>query len=149
VICNDFVHWLDDGQPDAPRASMLLHAATCDACAHELRIAHELDRALTVVVDAPVAATFNDAVIARIHDAHRGRRLFATCVQWLAEPIVSISLAIAIMIAWQHRIVANVVSAMIGPMQSVDVVAVLIALALAPLVLFISWRLLRVSESLA
>jgi hypothetical protein len=109
MTCNDFRQWLDEGRPERPR--MNVHAATCGYCARELRAALELDRILSVVVEAPVHPAFNDAVMLRVHGSAPLRWLMAF-LDVFAEPLVPLSLSVAIVLGLQCRPVVTAVLAL-------------------------------------
>lgn len=137
MTCTEFDRWLDDGQPERDRARMTLHAAGCTRCRRELDSAVELDRLLGVVVQAEVSAGFNDAVMRQIE--RRGPGLL---VQIMAEPVVPFSLGIAAIVAWHHAwlvVMANDAALAIGSAG----MTTSLALILAPLTGWISWRVFR------
>lgn len=87
----------------------------------------DLERALRLVPAVKLDARFNDAVMQRIQSpSARG-----VVVQLFAEPVVPVTLASASVVAWQSMHGALTTGA---------------ALALAPLLGFLSWRLFRTYE---
>jgi uncharacterized protein (DUF983 family) len=132
MTCTDFRRWLDEGRPQRDLSRMQQHATICVSCDRELRAADDLDALLGIVVPARVSAGFNDAVMLRIHDT-AWRRALAALIQVLAEPVVPVSLAFAIVLAWQCQRSG---------------VTIGMALTLAPLLSLLSWRLFRTYERL-
>ena len=121
MTCDDFQRRLVDGRSSR---EMTAHAAICPRCDRALRATEELERLLAVVVPAKTSAAFNDAVMRRLHD-----NAWAALLSVLAEPVVPLSIALSIAIAW------------LSPALTIHV-----AFAFAPLVFVLSWQLFRVYE---
>jgi hypothetical protein len=98
MTCKEFEQWLDDGGDE--NAAMKAHAAGCFSCARQLRAAVELDGALAMVSVARLDSTFNDNVMRKIHSENR---MAGVVVSVLAEPLVPISLALAMIAGWKYR----------------------------------------------
>lgn len=90
----------------------------------------ELERVLAVRVHARVSDGFNDAVMRQIH-ATLGRRVLAALVECFAEPIVPLAIVLVTIMAW------------FASREGIRA-----ALALAPILFWISWRLFRTYERL-
>jgi hypothetical protein len=123
MTCIEFRQQLDEGQTSP---SMTEHAATCAPCDRELRAAAELEQLLAVTLPVQVSAGFNDAVLRRIHATP-----WAALAAVPAEPVVPLSVALAIVLAW------------LRPALTLPV-----AFVLAPILFALSWALFRVFERL-
>ncbi|HEV7766625.1 MAG TPA: hypothetical protein VGQ76_16610 [Thermoanaerobaculia bacterium] len=90
----------------------------------------ELERVLAIKVPARVSDGFNDAVMRQIH-ATSGRRMLAALVELFAEPIVPLAIVLVTIMAL---------------LMSTE--GIRVAVALAPILFWISWRLFRTYERL-
>ena len=105
MSCAEFQNWLDHGRPEP---DMREHALFCSPCQRELQAAMEIEQALAVIVPADVTAGFNDAVMHTIRASARPRRrrMLAASGQILADPFVAGSMAMAVVVAWMHEVIA-------------------------------------------
>lgn len=133
MTCNEFRTRLDEGQLDDA------HARTCVSCNRELQAALELDRALAIVMPVAPGADFNDAVMRTIHAKPRTNAV----AQIVAEPVVPIAIAIAIMIALRF----DDVSAAIAHVTPISI-GVAASITIATLIFWSSWRLFLIYERL-
>lgn len=117
MTCTEVRQWLDDGHPK--RAGMMEHVAGCAACGPEYHAAVELDRLLAVVVTLEGRAS--DGPPAEVRPA--------LVLDVIAQPVVPVSIAVAIVLGVVHEPLA---SAIAGWTTS---------LAAAPLLLWSSWQL--------
>jgi ABC-type enterochelin transport system permease subunit len=140
--CTDLHQWLDDGRPEHALPQMQSHIATCLSCDQQLRAAIELDQLLGIVVPATVRPGFNDSVMQRIHASDK----LEAVVQIFAEPIVPLSLALAIVIAFQRRALAGIVMQLSTWHLAPPDVTLTMTFAIAPLLLALSWLLFRACE---
>jgi hypothetical protein len=113
--------------------------------AEELRVATEVERLLAIVVPVAPPAHLNDAVMRAIHartNPRGWRRALAACAQIIAEPLVPVSLALAIvmipMLAMVHRV-----------MPVLGAMTIARATVIAPLVLWISWQAFSLTRAVA
>ncbi|HEX7679956.1 MAG TPA: hypothetical protein VF713_17640, partial [Thermoanaerobaculia bacterium] len=117
-------------------------------------------------------ADFNDAVIGRIHSETKSRtrrQVLSALVNGVCEPAVPVSLAISAVFAWRFRAVLMLVDGISrGVLRSIDYlsrhdigpivpaytmrlsafpgVSIVLAISLAPLILWISWRVFQTYE---
>jgi hypothetical protein len=154
MTCTEFQRWLDEDCPkgDLPRSSE--HSAQCVRCEQQLAAAQELERLLAVVPPVEMAAGFNDAVILQIRAETRAgarRQALSTLGTIVAEPIVPLALATMAIIAPLFGNVAVAVDRLtshpLGILSSPQTLLPL-AVASAPLILWISWFLFRIFEQL-
>jgi hypothetical protein len=131
MTCLEFERWLDDGRPECSRT--LEHVATCDPCAHAYRAALELDALLAMAVPVDVDAGFQDAVLQQLQPR-------PTWIDVAAEPLVPVSIVLAIALGAAHRPLASA-------LEGMQLTAGLAA-ALAPLLLGASWQLFRLYRRL-
>jgi hypothetical protein len=148
MTCSEFDRWLDEGRAKRDQARMTLHAAGCSRCQREADVAAEVERLLGVVVPAVVSAGLNDAVMRRIH----ARAVLSVFVEVMAEPLVPMAVAIASVAAWQYELVSSGVhdvAVAIGRLLSDSGgMTIGVAVTLAPVTAWISWRLFRAFERL-
>ncbi len=121
MTCTEWQQRLDEGR--APH-EITAHAKTCAPCDRALAAAEELERLLAIHIPVRVDAGFNDAVMRRIHDTP-----WAALAAVPAEPIVPLSVALAIVLAF------------LQPAFTIH-----IGFALAPVLFALSWGLFRVFE---
>jgi len=121
MMCIEFQQSLDEG---CASQEMIAHAKTCAACDRALADSEELERLLAVRIPARVDAGFNDAVMRRIQATPR-----AAIAGVPAEPIIPLSVALAIVLAF------------LRPALTIPT-----AMILAPLLFALSWGLFRVFE---
>lgn len=159
--CQTFEHWLDDGGPEAQRAPARAHAVTCPRCAAALRVAAELD-ALLAGAAAPSPAAFTDRVMMRVAAAEALRVSAASIASpfdwWVRialEPATVLALALAGLLAWRAdalvrigaplglRLAAQVARFDLPPLALLHRpgVSLALALAVAPPLIWASWRL--------
>ena len=147
MTCGEFEQWLDAGRPKHELSRMNTHAADCFSCNRELEAEWEVERMLAVVVPASASADFSDRVMRKITQ----RRALEWFSNVIAEPLVPVSFALAVVIAWQnrllwafmngvsHRVVhaIDITSPPAAELLQVPGVSIVFALALAPLLLLL------------
>ena len=136
MTCVEFQNRLDIERPDA---DMKEHARVCSRCEGQLQAAMEIEEALGVIVPARVQAGFSEAVLQKIQAARQPhwRGFIGSCQQILADPFVSASIAVSIVVAWMHDIIAAAAVALVS-----ETGALLLALSLMISVAIVSAALI-------
>lgn len=129
--CMEFRRLLDEGRLQANE-----HAAACERCASELRAAIEVERMLAAFVPAAARAGLEDEVLHRIRRRRSWHDAPAAFAQVLAEPVIAVSLALTLVLALQHQLLANALE-LLARMTLAH------ALLLAPLIAGVSWPIFR------
>lgn len=165
LTCEALERWLDEGAPEPLRRAAEAHAAGCASCAMALRAASEVENLLaTATIIAP--SGFTDRVMARVAGAAavRAPRFAAPAFPWwvraACEPASLLTAAMAALLLWRGdallglgSIVVRVANqdwtaafrstASLPAFLTHPLVVVGAALAIAPLMLWASWRLYR------
>lgn len=161
--CTEFDSWLDRGRTAAEHAAALAHASACARCARSLATADAVDSMLAAPPEAAPAG-FTERVMRRVADsrrpldAHSFDHPVAWWVRLAAEPATALAMILAALLAWRgdrlmHAVPplerwatqASLALSSASPRTlehaaQTPLIALALALAALPIVLWISWR---------